>query len=92
MKAKQPSLLQNSWYLYRRLWRYLSSYWGIFTIAIIAMLIVAATHTAFAYLIKPLINEGFVDKNLKAMRWLPLAIVGLFVLRGVFNFINEYLR
>ncbi|MBQ9601500.1 MAG: lipid A export permease/ATP-binding protein MsbA [Neisseriaceae bacterium] len=90
MKAKHPSLLQNSWYLYRRLWRYLSSYWGIFTIAIIAMLIVAATHTAFAYLIKPLINEGFVDKNLKAMRWLPLAIVGLFVLRGVFNFINEY--
>ncbi|MBO7081023.1 MAG: lipid A export permease/ATP-binding protein MsbA [Neisseriaceae bacterium] len=90
MKAKHPSLLQNSWYLYRRLWRYLSSYWGIFTIAIIAMLIVAATHTAFAYLIKPLIDEGFVDKNLKAMRWLPLAIVGLFVLRGVFNFINEY--
>lgn len=54
------------------------------------MLVVASTAPLFAYLIKPLINEGFVAKNMERMTWLPLAIVGLFILRGVFNFINEY--
>ena len=42
------------------------------------MLIVAGTMPAFGYLLKPLINEGFVDKNMKSMSWLPLAIVALF--------------
>ncbi|MDO5686291.1 MAG: lipid A export permease/ATP-binding protein MsbA [Neisseria sp.] len=80
----------NGWVLYRRLWAYLADYWKIFLASIIAMLVVAATGPLFAALIKPLINEGFVDKNMEAMRWIPFAIVGLFLLRGVFNFINEY--
>lgn len=76
--------------LYRRLFIYLKQYLAIFGIAVLSMLVVAATMPMFAYLIKPLINEGFVAKNMQMMTWLPLAIVGLFVLRGVFNFINEY--
>ncbi|MBR6025999.1 MAG: lipid A export permease/ATP-binding protein MsbA [Neisseriaceae bacterium] len=76
--------------LYQRLYRYLIGYWKIFIIAIIAMLVVAATGPAFAALIKPLINDGFVERNLQSMRWIPFAIVGLFFIRGLFNFINEY--
>ncbi len=76
--------------LYKRLYHYLIGYWKIFIIAIIAMLVVAATGPAFAALIKPLINDGFVEKNLQSMRWIPFAIVGLFFIRGLFNFINEY--
>ena len=82
----QPSTLL----LYKRLSIYLRSYWKVFILAIISMLVVAATAPAFAYLLKPLINEGFVDKNMQKMIWLPLAIVGLFLIRGIFNFINEY--
>ncbi|MGL6070465.1 lipid A export permease/ATP-binding protein MsbA, partial [Craterilacuibacter sp.] len=39
---------------------------------------------------KPLIDGGFVDRDSSAIIWTPLAIVGLFVLRGVTSFINEY--
>ncbi|MDO4640878.1 MAG: lipid A export permease/ATP-binding protein MsbA [Neisseria sp.] len=81
---------QASWALYKRLAVYLKGYWKIFAVAVVAMIVVAATAPLFAYLIKPLINEGFVEKNMEKMAWLPLAIVGLFILRGVFNFINEY--
>ncbi|UJF23807.1 lipid A export permease/ATP-binding protein MsbA [Suttonella sp. R2A3] len=76
--------------IYKRLSVYLKGYWRIFAVAIAAMIVVATTAPTFAYLMKPLINEGFVEKNLDKMVWLPLAIVGLFVLRGAFNFINEY--
>ena len=50
----------------------------MFIVSVVAMLIVAGTMPAFGYLLKPLINEGFVDKNMKSMSWLPLAIVALF--------------
>lgn len=80
----------SSWALYKRLLGYLKDYWQLFAVAVLSMLIVAATMPAFGYLLKPLINEGFVDKNMQKMSWLPLAIVGLFLIRGGFNFLNEY--
>ncbi|MBH5330233.1 lipid A export permease/ATP-binding protein MsbA [Eikenella sp. S3360] len=81
---------QSSWVLYRRLFGYLKNYLRIFSLAVLGMIVVAATGPIFAWLLKPLINEGFVEKNLAAMRWVPLAIIGLFIIRGIFNFINEY--
>lgn len=81
---------QNGLTIYRRLWPYLAGYWRIFIISIIGMMIAAGTGPLFAWLIKPLINEGFVDKNLQAMTWIPAAIVGLFIVRGIANFLNEY--
>ena len=76
--------------LYIRLLGYLKDYWKIFAASVVSMLVVAATMPAFGYLLKPLINEGFVDKNMQKMAWLPLAVVGLFLVRGVFNFFNDY--
>lgn len=76
--------------LYRRLFGYLNRYRSLFLLTVLSMTVVAATMPLFAYLIKPLINEGFVAKNMEMMSWLPWAIVGLFLVRGVFNFINEY--
>ena len=82
---------QNNKRLYGRLWKYLSDYIHIFIASILAMLVVAATMPAFASLIVPMINDGFVHKNLANMGWIAAAIVGLFLVRGVFNVINEYL-
>ena len=81
---------QSSLALYRRLFGYLKNYLRVFVVAVIGMIVVAATGPIFAWLLKPLINEGFVEKNLSAMRWVLLAIIGLFIVRGIFNFINEY--
>lgn len=86
----QTTQAASNWELYKRLLGYLKSYWKMFIVSVVAMLIVAGTMPAFGYLLKPLINEGFVDKNMKSMSWLPLAIVALFFVRGLFNFINEY--
>ena len=71
----------SAWTLYRRLSVYLKKYLGIFSLSVLSMIVVAVTSPLFAYLIKPLINEGFVAKNMAMMTWLPAAIVGLFLLR-----------
>ncbi|XDZ52602.1 lipid A export permease/ATP-binding protein MsbA [Neisseriaceae bacterium CLB008] len=81
---------QSSFELYKRLFKYLRGYWKIFSVSIVAMVVAASTEPAFVALLKPLIDEGFVAKNISAMNWIPLAIIGLFILRGLTSFINEY--
>jgi subfamily B ATP-binding cassette protein MsbA len=80
----------NSWALYKRLLGYLRGYWKVFALSLLAMSIAAATQPAFVALMKPLIDGGLVGKDPKTMVWVPLAIIGLFLLRGLSSFINEY--
>ncbi|MEC5206078.1 subfamily B ATP-binding cassette protein MsbA [Vogesella perlucida] len=81
---------KHSWQVYRRLLRYIQRYWKVLIISLISMCIAALTEAAFARLLKPLIDGGFVDKDPATIRWVPLAIIGVFLLRGVTSFINEY--
>jgi subfamily B ATP-binding cassette protein MsbA len=75
--------------LFRRLLGYLVPYRGIFLVGTLCSLIAGATDGAFALLLKPLIDDGFngAAKNI----WIyPAAIIGLFIVRGVFTFLNSY--
>ncbi len=80
----------NSMTLYKRLLGYLKPYWQRFAISLVALAIAAATEPAFARLMKPLVDGGFVARDGWSMIWTPMAIVGLFLLRGITSFINDY--
>ncbi|MDR2244555.1 MAG: lipid A export permease/ATP-binding protein MsbA [Burkholderiales bacterium] len=80
----------DSWMLYKRLLGYLRGYWKVFAVSLLAMTIAAATEPAFVALMKPLVDGGLVGKDPATMVWVPLAIIGLFLLRGVSSFVNEY--
>ena len=68
--------------LYLRLLGYVRPYWRVFAVSVVAMTVVAATEPAFAALVKPLLDGTFVQKDPDLIGWMPLAIVGLFFLRG----------
>ncbi|MDR0250289.1 MAG: lipid A export permease/ATP-binding protein MsbA [Burkholderiales bacterium] len=80
----------GSWMLYKRLLKYLRGYWKVFAVSLLAMTIAAATEPAFVALMKPLVDGGLVGKDPRTMVWVPLAIIGLFLLRGLSSFVNEY--
>ncbi len=80
----------HSWTTYRRLIRYISRYWKVFALSLVSMTIAALTEPAFARLMKPLIDGGFVNKDPQVIIWVPMAIIGVFLVRGVTSFINEY--
>lgn len=82
--------LQSNWAIYRRLLGYLGRYWKVFLISLVSMTVAALTEPAFARLMKPLIDSGFVNRDPHAIAWVPLAIIGVFAVRGVTSFINEY--
>ncbi len=80
----------GTWTTYRRLLGYAGRYWHLLAAAAMGMAIEAAAAAAFTALMDPLINQGFVARDAQATRWLPLAIVGIFVLRGFATFATDY--
>lgn len=75
---------------YRRLFQQTTVYWKVFTLSIIGMVIVAATETAFAALMKPLMDEGFVKHSSEISQWLPAMLITIFLLRAVAMFMAMY--
>jgi subfamily B ATP-binding cassette protein MsbA len=76
--------------LYLRLLRYAAPYWRMFALSIVTMMLVAATEPALPALMKPLLDGSFVNKDPTTIRFLPFALVGLFLLRGMFGFASDY--
>jgi len=76
--------------LYFRLLRYVKPYWGVFALSILGMLITAATEVAMPVSLKPFLDGTFVDKDPFLMKWVPVALVAIFVLRGIGAYIGTY--
>jgi subfamily B ATP-binding cassette protein MsbA len=76
--------------LYFRLLRHVRPYWRTFGIGVLAIVIVAATEPALPALLKPLLDGVFVNKDESVIRWTPVFIVGLFVLRGLAEYVAQF--
>ncbi len=74
--------------LYPRLLSYLRPYRLPFFLALLATAAVAATDPAIAGIMKPLLDGSFVERDPEAIRFYPLLLVGLFVVRGIANFLS----
>jgi subfamily B ATP-binding cassette protein MsbA len=75
---------------YRRLLALALVHWNMFAISIIGMILVAGTDTAIAAYMKPLMDDGFVDRDPETIRLLPLALIAIFVVRVFAMFISMY--
>jgi len=75
--------------IYRRLWLYVAPHKLIGLIAVAGMAASALIEASLVYLLRPLMDEALVAKNLEATRWLPVAFVFIFAARGVTGFATE---
>jgi subfamily B ATP-binding cassette protein MsbA len=76
--------------VYKRLLLSTAPYWGIFLIGILGTIAGSAVDSTLAWMIKPIINEGFIARNQAFIRWLPVGIVVVFLLRGISGFLSDY--
>ncbi|MDP2400108.1 MAG: lipid A export permease/ATP-binding protein MsbA [Burkholderiales bacterium] len=76
--------------LYLRLLQHVRPYWRVFALGILGIIIVAATEPALPALLKPLLDGVFVEKNEAVIRWTPVFIIGLFVVRGLAEYLAQY--
>ena len=82
--TKQKHDLQQ----YSRLLHYVKPYWRMFVFSILCMVLLAATEPALAALIKPLLDGALIENNPDKMFWVPLLLVGLFLIRGIASFVS----
>ncbi|MEE8464325.1 MAG: ABC transporter transmembrane domain-containing protein, partial [Gammaproteobacteria bacterium] len=80
----------GGWAVYRRLFSYAAGYWPMFVLAGIGMVVYALSEAAFAALMKPLLDGGFVEHDATVIRWVPWAIVAIFMIRGFAGFASGY--
>lgn len=70
----------------RRLLRLLLPYWPVLAAGIAAMALYAAAQLGFTVLLRPLIDGTFVERDPWKITWVPVAILAVFLIRGVAEF------
>jgi len=80
----------RSWPVYRRLLGWTMNYRPLLAVAAVGMVVEAASAAAFAWMMQPMIDETLVAAGSEIDWTMPLAIVGLFVLRGMATFVTDY--
>ncbi len=75
--------------LYIRLLRHVKPYWRVFAVAMGALVIAALTEPAVPALFKPLLDVNFVEKNPDDLIWMPLALVGVFLIRALASYTSQ---
>jgi len=76
--------------LYKRLLGYATPYWRLFVFAVLAMVLFAATDTGLAALMKPMLDGNFIERDPQTIRFVPIALIALFVFRGLAGFAARY--
>lgn len=81
----------NSRELYLRLLSYVRPYWRVLVLALLATAATAATEPLFPALMQPMLDKGFNNATAgDNLILIPLAIVGIFVLRGILGYLSSY--
>jgi len=76
--------------VYKRLLAYATPYWRVFIITALAMVLFAATDTGFAALMKPMLDGNFIEHDPDTVKLVPLALIALFMFRGLAGFMSRY--
>ncbi len=79
----------SPWPIYRRLLSLSVPYRPLLWVGLLGMLIEALAGGGFTWMMRPIINQTFIAKDAAASLLLPLAIVGLFVARGIAGYLTD---
>ncbi len=75
---------------YRRLLQATKKYWLCFLLGVVATAAMSLVDAGFAWLIKPIIDKGFINRDPTFIRWLPVFVITIFIFRGFFVFLSNY--
>jgi len=76
--------------IYKRLLKQVLPYWPVFLVTAIGNAVYSGVDSYATYLFKPLLDKGFIGKNIHFLHLLPFLILLLFILRGVCGFVSNY--
>ena len=57
-----------------------------FIVALFCMLVVGTTTASLAFLIKPAMDDIFLSKDAVTLKWLPIAVIVIYMLKGICSY------
>ncbi len=75
---------------YKRLLLYAAKYKKAIAYGLIASALTSAVDAYFIYLLKPIMDKGFIERQAHFIHKLPLIIIILFLIRGFSTFVANY--
>ncbi|HEY6837735.1 MAG TPA: lipid A export permease/ATP-binding protein MsbA [Geobacteraceae bacterium] len=75
---------------FKRLLSFSKPYWWRILLAAFGSSIVGGMDALFAYLSGPLVKELFATRDWRLLQFVPLAIIGIFTVRGLARYVNDY--
>jgi subfamily B ATP-binding cassette protein MsbA len=80
----------GSWPTYKRLLGYTRRYWPIALVAFVGMLADGGGLALFTNLLRTIVDKLFIEKDPYLIFWMPIWIIGIFVVRSVGTFVSDY--
>lgn len=80
----------TGFHVYKRLAGYSLQYWRYLLLAVIGLVVSAATQPLFAKGLAPLLDKAILQRDPVTIQWLPVGILGLFLVRGLAMFLSGY--
>jgi subfamily B ATP-binding cassette protein MsbA len=77
--------------LLMRLLPYLRSYWPVLVLGGVLALFVSGAEALIAWLVKPAMDDIFLQRDVTMLRIIPLALLGAYLLKGAGRFGQSYL-
>ncbi len=76
---------------YRRLLLLIKDQWFRLLLAMICMLVMAGARSSIPFLIKPVVDDIFINKDIGMLKLIPLAVITIFSILGFAIYCQEYL-
>jgi subfamily B ATP-binding cassette protein MsbA len=77
--------------LYRRLLLLVKPYWKKLVVAMVCMIFVSLLTAGEALLVKYVVDDVFITKNTKLLLFIPIAVILLFLIKGILDYGQAYL-
>lgn len=75
---------------FRRILQYTQRYWVALLFGVFGIVTLSAADAGFTWLIKPIVDDGLVNRSVAFVAWIPIVILVLFAVRGVASFVSTY--
>ena len=77
--------------IYKRLIKLAKPHLPKFILAMLCMLVVGGLTSALAFLVKPVLDDIFMKKNAAMLKWIPIAVVAIYMLKGLCTYVQTIL-
>ncbi|MET0534528.1 MAG: lipid A export permease/ATP-binding protein MsbA [Steroidobacter sp.] len=85
-----PASMPGPWPTYKRLISYLRPHRGMFMLGMLGAIVFSISMVSFTGFAKVFGDGTFENRDPRTILWLPIALIGLFLLRGLGDFTQTY--